>query len=177
MAGSFGAFGAGIVVLMLAGSACGYDRDPNPTGPGDGAAVAGPAISAARLGSDELQRAKRATARYHDVRQAIADGYVDINVVRPHMGRHLLKERLVDAKFEVERPELLVYSPEKNGHLKLVAVEYAVPLALSQAAPEGFEGSEDVWVPDPQFPLWTLHAWVWKGNPDGVFNMTNARVP
>jgi hypothetical protein len=56
-------------------------------------------------------------------------------------------------------------------------VEYAVPLGMSATAPEGFQGPDDVWMPDPQFPLWTLHAWVWKGNPDGVFHMTNARVP
>jgi hypothetical protein len=35
-----------------------------------------------------LERARNATARYHDVRMAVADGYVDINVVRPNMGRH-----------------------------------------------------------------------------------------
>ena len=53
MSGRFGGLlGAGIVVLMLAGSACGYDRSSNPTGPGYGdtaamATPAGPAISAA----------------------------------------------------------------------------------------------------------------------------------
>jgi hypothetical protein len=53
MAGkSGGRLGAGIVVLTLAGAACGYDRDSNPTGPGygDTAAVGTPggyAISAA----------------------------------------------------------------------------------------------------------------------------------
>jgi hypothetical protein len=53
MAGkSSGLLAAGIVVLTLAASACGYDRSSNPTGPGyeDSAALAtlaGPAISAA----------------------------------------------------------------------------------------------------------------------------------
>ena len=53
MAGTFGGFlGAGIVVLTLAGAACGYDRSTNPSGPGygDTAASATPggyAISAA----------------------------------------------------------------------------------------------------------------------------------
>lgn len=126
---------------------------------------------------DQLERARNATARYHDIRKATDDGYVDINVVRPHMGRHLLKEGLVDGTFDIEHPELLVYSPDANGRLQLVAVEYAVPLAASQTAPEGFEGSADTWVPDMQFPLWTLHAWVWSPNPDGVFNATNSRVP
>jgi hypothetical protein len=37
MAGkSGGVLGAGIVVLTLAGSACGYDRNSGPTGPGYG---------------------------------------------------------------------------------------------------------------------------------------------
>jgi hypothetical protein len=125
----------------------------------------------------ELQRARRATARYHDIRNAVADGYVDINVVIPNMGRHFLKDSLVDAKFEVERPELLVYSPHENGRMELVAVEYAVPLDLSAAAPEGFRGAADEWFADQRFGLWTLHAWAWKDNPDGVFSPTNARVP
>ena len=84
---------------------------------------------------------------------------------------------LIDGKFEPEHPELLVYSPDANGKLQLVAVEYAVPLAASAHAPEGFEGSADTWVPDVQFPLWTLHAWVWSPNPAGIFNPMNSRVP
>jgi hypothetical protein len=58
MAGkSSGLLGAGIVVLTLAASACGYDRSSNPTGPGyeDTAALAtpaGPAISAVAGRSD-----------------------------------------------------------------------------------------------------------------------------
>jgi hypothetical protein len=47
MAGkSGGRLAAGIVVLTLAGAACGYDRGSNPTGPGYGDTAA-PAISAA----------------------------------------------------------------------------------------------------------------------------------
>src|SRR4030095_13591706 len=36
----------------------------------------------------ELQQAKIATAKYNDFGQAIADGYVDINVIVPEMGYH-----------------------------------------------------------------------------------------
>jgi hypothetical protein len=126
---------------------------------------------------EELQRARRATARYHDIRNAVADGYVDINVVIPNMGRHFLKDSLLDVKFEVERPELLVYSPHEHGRMELVAVEYAVPLELSAAAPEGFSGAADEWFADRRFGLWTLHAWTWKDNPDGVFSPTNTLVP
>jgi hypothetical protein len=121
----------------------------------------------------ELASAMSSAARYHDVRKALGDGYQDIGVVLPNMGRHFLNESLLDATFEADRPELLVYTPDSSV---LVAVEYAVPIALSPQAPEGFTGQADEWV---QFggSLWTLHAWVWKDNPDGIFNPTNQRVP
>jgi hypothetical protein len=129
------------------------------------------------LPNDQLARVRAATARYQDLANALADGYVDIDVVIPNMGRHYLKPALLDAKFEIERPELLVYSPGDQGRMKLVAVEYAVPLDQSATAPEGFRGGADRWFNDQTFQLWTLHAWVWKDNPDGVFQMFNRRVP
>jgi hypothetical protein len=125
----------------------------------------------------ELANARRATARYQDVRRALRDGYVDIGVVLANMGRHFLNDSLVDATFELERPEILVYREDLGGRMTLVAVEYAVPLNLSSSAPEGFSGSADTWFSDDRFQLWTLHAWVFKENPDGMFNPTNRRVP
>jgi hypothetical protein len=81
MAGkSAGLLGAGIVVLTLGGSACGYDRGSNPTGPGYGdtaalATPAGPAISAAE-GRSEF-RVFTATgdiaARLAEFRTALGD--------------------------------------------------------------------------------------------------------
>ena len=125
----------------------------------------------------ELANARKATARYQNIENALQDGYVDINVVLPNMGRHLLKEALLDATFDAERPELLVYTEQPGGHRSLVAVEYAVPLNLSATAPDGFTGGADVWFEDQTFKLWTLHAWVWRENPDGMFNPTNKKVP
>jgi len=121
--------------------------------------------------------ARRAAARYQDVQEALKDGYVDINVVLPNMGRHLLKESLLDAKFDAERPEVLVYTEEPGGHLSLVAAEYAVPLQLTDTPPDGFPGGADQWFADQRFQLWTLHAWIFRENPDGMFNPTNRRVP
>ena len=125
----------------------------------------------------ELEKARRATARYQDFQRALRDGYVDIGVVLPNMGRHLLKESLLDATFEAERPELLVYMEDLGGRMKLVAVEYAVPVKLSETPPAGFPGGADGWFADQRFQLWTLHAWVWRKNPDGVFHSTNRQVP
>ena len=127
----------------------------------------------------ELLRAMIATAKYHDIKKAIKDGYADINVIIPNMGYHYLKAANLDDKFEVTKPELLVYSKDPhNGKMKLVAIEYAVPLELMpDNPPEGFTGSQDVWDKNLTFNLWTLHAWVWKFNPSGVFNPTNPNVP
>jgi len=122
----------------------------------------------------ELQQARAATAKYKDVKNAIADGYQDIEVDVEHMGHHFMKVTAVDAVFEIREPEILVYNKDENGNQTLVAVEYAVP--LSNPRPEGFTGSHDVWDENTGFGLWLQHAWVWAYNPDGVFNPTNPLV-
>ena len=126
----------------------------------------------------QLAAARRATRKFFDVEEARRAGYADIGVFVPHMGHHFLKATALDEKFDPEEPELLVYSQNPcSGKLELVAVEYAVPLALSAKAPKGFIGNADHWDVNSQFSLWTLHAWVWEHNPDGVFADLNPRVP
>ena len=125
----------------------------------------------------EVEAARQAAARYLDVDQAVADGYVDIGVFFSNMGWHYLKGDLLDARFEATAPELLVYADDPcGGKRRLVAVEYAVPLALSKKAPAGFPGPADVWTANTDFGLWTLHAWLFEYNPDGVFAAHNPRV-
>jgi len=125
----------------------------------------------------ELLRARAATAKYRDFERAKADSFADINVVVPNMGYHFMKSAIVDAKFEITRPEILVYNKRPNGKFELVAVEYAVPISLSpDKAPEGFTGSADVWERNTDFGLWLQHAWIWQFNPDGVFHDTNPLV-
>ena len=76
------------------------------------------------------------------------------------------------------KPELLVYADDPcGGKRKLVAVEYAVPLAASKRAPAGFIGRADEWDANQTFQLWTLHAWLFEFNIDGVFAPFNPRVP
>jgi hypothetical protein len=119
-----------------------------------------------------------ATARFQDVAQALAEQYVDIGVFLPHMGHHYMRQDLVDGRFDPEHPELLVYADDPcTGGLQLVAVEYAIPLDQSKKMPSGFVGNLDVWDPNDDFGLWTLHAWVWKYNSDGVFAPFNPQVP
>ena len=126
----------------------------------------------------QLDQTRTAAAKYLDVDAAVAAGYVDIGLFVPNMGWHYMKESLVDEKFDWTRPELLVYADDPcGGKRKLVAVEYAVPLALSKKAPFGFVGKADEWDANQAFQLWTLHAWVYEFNPDGVFAPFNKRIP
>jgi hypothetical protein len=127
----------------------------------------------------ELQQARAATAKYQNIKNAFADGYADINLVMPNMGYHFMKSAFVDSVFNPRNPELLVYNKNENGSFELVSVEYAIPInpQSPHVAPEGFTGDADVWDFNTlNTGLWTLHAWVWKNNPEGVFNPTNPLV-
>lgn len=126
----------------------------------------------------QLEAVRSASARFHDVTRAEQEGYVDIGLFIPNMGWHYLKEGLLDGRFDEAEPELLVYADDPcAAKRKLVAVEYAIPLDLSKRAPGGFIGRADEWAVNNDFQLWTLHAWVWEYNPDGVFAPMNPRVP
>ena len=127
----------------------------------------------------ELRQARSATARYLDIKNAFKDGYEDIGLVMPNMGYHFMKFKLVDSVFDIRKPELLVYNKNEDGIFELGAVEYAVPIdpQSRNTPPEGFTGKADEWdFNTNNSGLWTLHAWVWKNNPDGVFKMTNSLV-
>jgi hypothetical protein len=135
---------------------------------------ADPASVIATTGEQLLEVTKRAS-RFRDIDRA--RGYENINVFLPNMGCHYLNTGLLDGRFDHRRPEILVYAEEPGRDPLLVAVEYAVPLAESpDNPPAGFAGDYDVWSRNETFQLWTLHAWVFLPNPDGVFAAENPLV-
>jgi len=93
------------------------------------------------------------------------------------MGVHLLNPQLLDGTVDPLQPEVLLYEPQKNGKMSLVAVEFAVPYAIMPAdgpAPELFPG-----VPfhhNDTFGLWVIHAWHSDDNPSGFFTDWNPKV-
>jgi len=127
----------------------------------------------------QLARARRATARYKEIANAEADGYVNIDIYEEGEGLHYVNFSIVDGTFDPEHPEVLLYArlPHKNC-LELVAVEYVVPLSVSPGPPAGFSGHHDVWRENSEgLGLWELNAWIWLPNPNGVFAFKNPRVP
>jgi|GEM_PF-326694 len=125
----------------------------------------------------DLAQARRATARFHRVEQAEAEGYINLHFCEEGEGCHWLKPSLLDGEFDPTQPEILLYIPDGDGW-RLVAVEYAVPLSLSPGvAPEGFAGNADHWREDSEgVGLWELTVWLWLHNPNGMFEQHNPRA-
>ena len=127
-------------------------------------------------GRTELDQVRAATREFKDVAVAEAAGYFNVNVgecvesPEGTMGYHFLKEGLLDLQLASDSPELLVYAPEPDGSLKLVAVEYAVPIEPWDAQMEGVPSvmGQDLHA-NSDLGLYVLHGWVWEENPSGVF--------
>ena len=127
-------------------------------------------------------------ARYHSFEQAEKDGYAiragEPCVASPlgTMGVHATNAALMaDDAVDPLRPEILVYLPNAQGKLKLVAVEYWKrdadgSLATDDDRPSLFGRTFDGPMPghNPTMPVhYDLHVWVAEENPSGVFAMFN----
>jgi hypothetical protein len=155
-------------------------------GPGSIAGAAQPGKSAEHSVGSELAVVRRATARYHRLDAALADGFVpfSLDASEPDtptcfdkagtggMGVHYVKG--IDAQLDPASPEAMVYALTPDGP-RLVAVEYIIPEGFVDAAnpPEMF-GQE--FHPHSFLPVYILHAWVWNNNPAGMFADFNPKV-
>lgn len=129
--------------------------------------------------SDLLKQVRQATARFHSVEQAIAAGYVPtdhcVASSEGGMGMHWINPGLRDPFFEPLRPEVLLYEPRPNGQPKLVGVEYVV-LDVDQPHP-AFDGRLfDIGGTPFPLPHWSLHVWLYRHNPNGMFTPFNPMV-
>ena len=138
--------------------------------------------SAASVEKD-LATLRRVTAPFHNFDKARRAGWsaqITPCMTDPGgaggMGFHYGNTALIDGTARVDEPELLLYEPEQNGRLRLVAVEYIIPYTAHSrsAAPPVLFGKP--FIQNDVFQLWGLHAWVWKENPSGMFANWNPRV-
>lgn len=129
---------------------------------------------------------RAATARYHDLSTAIADGYGlfpgCFSNPAGGMGVHYVKfSSVADGVIDPLEPEALVYEPGAAGTMQLVAVEYVQIAATWRggSAPTVL-GRPLTFVPAPnEFGLpdfYELHAWLWRPNPSGMFAEWNPAV-
>jgi hypothetical protein len=107
---------------------------------------------------------------------AIDDGYLrpmPPDDCVPEMGYHNVNFALVDGKVDVREPEAILYEARPDGTRELVAVEWAVPIEATPSAPKLFGKA---FSKDEELGLYTLHAWIYKDNPDGLFTAFNPTV-
>jgi hypothetical protein len=151
--------------------------------------------SAFGSGQSELAPLRQATASYHDLGAAIAAGYVTelpqtaafgggtciASGAEGAMGIHMVDTRpngRLDGTLDPADPEALLYERRNDGTLKLTGVEYIVAQTVPRPRLYGqlFDDTNLARYGDPATNVWTLHAWVWKPNPDGMFDPWNTRV-
>ena len=147
-------------------------------------------VASIAVASAAFDGAKPATARFHDVDQAIEAGYSfrlpelsgKTCITEPGvgaMGVHMVNLALVvDPAINADEPEVLVYEPRNDGTLKLVALEYVV-FQSDSARPSLFGKQFDIVGAPNRYGLpafYALHAWIWKPNPSGILSAWNPNV-
>jgi len=129
-----------------------------------------------------VQAVREATARFRDVAAAEAEGYGLLFgcVTGPDsgaMGLHYVNLPLVvDGQVDASRPEIVIYEPTADGHLRLIGADFLVFAAdwdaTHSGAPELMGQLFHLFEAPNRFGLpafYTLHVWAWKDNPNGMF--------
>lgn len=168
------------------------------------------------LGEPTLAEVRRATEKYRDVNVALAAGYVrdpfDLCDTAEMMGRpaslgamgvHYVRPDLIGiteppsprvnggrVHTDFREPSILIYEPQADGSMELVAVENLVFIEAWQAAgntaPPSFHGvAWDRMADDPATavdeahmfePHYDRHVWLYRKNPLGLFAQFNPTV-
>jgi hypothetical protein len=143
----------------------------------------------------EIKAAREALAKYQDPYVAIRDLYLStvgcvhydgekmaghMEYAKGAMGIHFVN-LTIQGPPDPKRPNVLIYEPDGNK-LRLVAVEWLVPLAAAKGRPsvlgQPFQGPMEGHEPliPKDFLHYDLHAWLFKDNPLGMFSATNPDV-
>ena len=140
---------------------------------------------------NDLAAVRLATAKYHDVNAALADGYIRTpNCIQEEeggMGIHFINPaRIKDPALNILEPEILLYVPTDEG-MKLIGVEYMFAIGrpdgpIPNPAPpapvlfdRAFDGPMLGHEPG-QPPHYDLHVWLWQANPSGMFAQYNPNI-
>jgi hypothetical protein len=167
-------------------------------------------------GEPTLAEVRKLTERFRDVNIALAEGYLrdPMNMcetaemmgqpaARGAMGIHFFRPDLlgitappnprvdgVGTHTDFRNPSILIYEPQADGSLELVAVENLVFqkswAATGAKSPPTFHGVPwDTMADDPATaldeahmfaPHYDRHVWIYRDNPNGVFNPLNPAV-
>lgn len=149
---------------ILLFTSCGDDENPEPQ---------------LEAWEEEVERVKSLTAPYEDFQHALDMGLIDVSGYVPNMGHHYLNPALSDGVFDIDQPEIILYVPDANGNMQMVAVEYSIVPDDPEnpgTPPEGFTGDLDQWHFNEMVGQWQLHVWTVLENPDGIFAAFNPAI-
>lgn len=123
---------------------------------------------------------RKANERFKDVNVAFKDGYTPIpcasGLTGGAMGVHYVNsDYLKDGVIDIAKPEAIMYEPQPDGSMELIAVEY-----IAFKGPAALDGHLFNFVSAPNRygldPFYELHVWAWRDNPDGTFADMNPNV-
>ena len=144
-------------------------------------AAAASSTPADTTGANPLaDKVKAANDRFQDVAVATKEGYGPIPCDSAPggggMGIHYVNpDRLKDAALDVAHPQALMYEPQADGSLKLIAAEY-----IAFKGPASLEGHLMNFNSAPNSygldAFYEIHVWAWKPNPLGTFADDNPDV-
>ena len=150
-----------VALSLLAAPAWAHDTPATPTDP--------EAVAASRAAAEA----------YYDIGAAKAAGYEPLFDCTDHgaegaMGQHYINPDFAgDGQLVVDKPDVLMYEPQPDGSMHLVALEYIV----FQAQWEGKAAPTFLGQPlqlkaavgtHPVDPFYELHVWHWRFNPAGM---------
>ena len=159
-----------VIPLSLA---CGGESQPEPAPAAEAAAEPAESaeIAALRAKFDPFQNFARAQEAGYGT--AITSCWFHRD--NGGQGIHYARQELIDSVVAPMDPELVMYEPQQDSSLALVAVEYIVPFDQWKSATpptafgEAFHRNEAL-------KLWVLHAWLWRDNPSGLHADWNPNV-
>ena len=134
----------------------------------------------AHLGGRLVDEVKAINARFADVNTALKEGYAPIPCVSGieggAMGVHYVNGAyLNDDAVDIGKPEAVMYEPQADGSMQLVAVEY-----ITHKGPASLGGQLFSFTNSPNRygldPFYELHVWAWRDNPTGSYADMNPTV-
>jgi hypothetical protein len=126
----------------------------------------------------DLDSLRGVTAAYADFSRAQAAGYTTrltecMSDPAGGMGYHYGNASFIDGSARLLEPEVLLYEPQADGSLRLVGLEFVVPLSAADTPPTLFGHT---FHRNEVFQLWALHVWLYRANPSGMFADWNPTV-
>lgn len=98
----------------------------------------------------------------------------------PFLGTHTptfsyyVNEELVDEKFKINNPEVIIFQKDSKGNNSFAGVAYLLPLDSLKNSdfdlPSGFHGSDDQWTNDKNNNVMILYVWLGYFNDNGLFS-------